>query len=157
MRELITIGGRQFRAAAVMTLEHDWFVMGRLRAAGLDTIVKIESESTEDYAHRMLTALESSPQVAEIVAAGLMPVDLVDEQWSPGIAAEIALVVRGVTDPEEKLTVRRILLEWLIPFLQSGLARLLVSRPSSDVAASQDGSAQDRNRGTAHASASGAH
>lgn len=156
MRELYSLGGRQFRAAAVMTLEHDWYVMGRVREAGLDSLPMREGEPAEEYAYRMLTALETSPRIAELCAAGLVPVELPDEKWSPGVADEVALTIRAIVDDEEKAVVRRILLSWLIPFLQSGLARLTVSRSSSDGVAA-GGSSQDTSRENALTSGSGAH
>lgn len=105
--------------------------MRRVRSSGLDAVVLHDGEALEEYATRMLGVLLASTHVLELVGALIVPVDVPSERWTPRLARATAFFLGRLTDPQEKLEVQRLVLAVLIPFLQSGLACLRSSDPSS--------------------------
>lgn len=148
----IQLAGRKFRTIGNSTLEHDVWVMGRLRQAGLDSLTLDAGEKPEDYAHRLLSQLLTSERALEIVGALIVPAELPSLKWTPRVARDTAVFLGRLADPRDKLEVQRLLLAVLVPFLESGLACLRRSPAASgpsrpDAAGSAGGTATETGEG----------
>src|SRR5690348_15785244 len=129
--EQLTIGGRAFRAIAESTLGHDIWLMQRVRAAQLYDFPMRAGETATDFAQRLLDHALASPAFFELVAGIILPADVADMDWKPAVAEDTAQFLAGLQGHEGKLQARNLVLTVLVPFLQSGLASLTVSAPSS--------------------------
>lgn len=132
-----TLSGRAFRSIGQHpTMERDVFVMARVREARLDQLPLEANESAEDYALRLLSHLLQSPTVFDLLGGMMLPEEVLDTDWTPKHAREMAAFLKGLTGDEDKEKVQRLLLAVLIPFLESGLASLTRTAASSSPPAS---------------------
>jgi hypothetical protein len=120
-----TIGGRKFRSGGQSTLERDLYVMGFIRAANLDDVPMLETETAEQYALRLMSHLAASSHVLDILGGLFIPEDVSDREWTAELGAETARFLKGLTEPADKAVVQTAILSVLIPFLESGLGSLV--------------------------------
>ena len=129
--ERIRIAGRTFVPATNSTIEHDFHLMGHIRAAGLDRIAIEEGEAPEDFAVRLLGEVIHSGRIFPILGGLFLPEKISSVDWTPEVAEETAAFLRKVSDREDKAQIQRQVVSLLISFFQSGLASLSISRRSS--------------------------
>lgn len=127
----LVLGGRRFRPVAQGSVEHDVWLMGRVRLSGLPEIPRAENETPEDWASRLLAAVLASGALLELLGGLLVPEATPDEAWSPTLARETAAFIGALREPEDKLVVQSLALSVLLPFLQSELASSRRSDASS--------------------------
>ena len=129
--ERITLGGRDFEPMTVTTIEHDFWLMSRIRTAGLDALEKGADESPEEFVARILQQIIDSGSAFDVLGGMLIPAQLRPQQWTPAIADETAKFIRELTDPIDKAKVQSQMIAILIGFFEGGLASLTTSRKSS--------------------------
>lgn len=127
----LTLGGREFEPMTVTTIEHDFWLMSRIRTAGLDAMEKGAEESPEEFVARILDQVIDSGSAFEVLGGLLMPAQLPPQQWTPAVAVETAKFIRGLTDPIDKAKVQSQMIAVLIGFFANGLTSLTTSRKSS--------------------------
>lgn len=141
--DIITLGGRAFRGMRVSTLEHDHWVMGEVRAAGLDRITMQEGEMAEDFVRRLLDEIIVSGRVYSLLGGLLVPAAMKDGDWTPEVAEDTAQHIRQLTDRADKLAVNNIVVEMLIGFFVNGLATATISRSFSNAEKEAVGGSSD--------------
>jgi hypothetical protein len=127
----LTLGGRDFEPMTVTTIEHDFWLMSRIRAAGLDAIEKGAEESPEEFVARIMHQVIDSGSAFEVLGGMLIPAQLPPQEWTPAIADETAKFIRELTDPIDKTKVQSQMIAILIGFFANGLTSLTTSRKSS--------------------------
>lgn len=116
-------------------MQHDAWLMARLRGVGFDKVQRFENETPEQFGARLGAELFGSDDVLLVLGGFLVPAEIKDTQWTPAIAKETASFVGGLSDPDDKLAYQQVVLSVLIPFLESGLSSSTSSEPSSVAAA----------------------
>lgn len=112
-------------------MDRDVYVMGLVRAIGLDELPILTGESPQQYAVRLLSHLLQREEVFRLMGGLILPEELEDLAWSRAVGAETAAFLAGLTEPADKAAVTDILIGVLVPFLQSGLVSLTRSAASS--------------------------
>lgn len=120
MSEKITIGGRTFTALEETTVEHDHWVMALLREAGIDVALRQPEEPAEAYARRLLSIALASGKTCLFLGGMLMPEDAA-APWSPALAEETARFLSGLTAPEDKEQINRLIVLLIADFFAAGL------------------------------------
>lgn len=129
--QTITLGGREFVPVLTSTIEHDYWLMSKIRAAGLDEIAKGEHESAEEFMTRLLHEVINAGVAFELLGGLLLAAHLVPEAWTPELAVENAEFIKRLTAPEDKATVQSQMISLLIGFFENGLSSLTISPSSS--------------------------
>lgn len=129
MSDLITLGGRQFRACENSTVEHDYVTMDRIRAAGLDIIEMPEDADPAAFTNELLSRIVRSNQLFGLLACMLIPADKQGADWTPELAAETEAFIKKLTSPADKQLIHEQVVALLISFFQAGLV-LLRTTPS---------------------------
>lgn len=127
--ETTKLNGRVYRAIKTSTIEHDFYMIDRIRAAGLDRVTLAEGENAEQLAMRLLEMTIGTGKAFEILGGLLIPVDVQDIDWTPAIAEETAENIKRTTDDAEKAEIRQQLVALLISFFNAGLI-VLTSSPN---------------------------
>lgn len=126
--ETITLGGREFRPVVGATIEHDYWLMGHIRRAGIDRCALEEGESPDDYALRLMREVINSGEAFTLLGGTLIPADKKVTDWTPAIAQETAEFLKRLTDPNDKQKLNGCTASLLAGFFSSGLASLETSR-----------------------------
>lgn len=125
------LGGRAFDSFEVGTVEHDLYVMQRIRACGLQDVVMGAEETAEAFAERLLWQLIAEGKVLELIAGWLVPAGTDPLKWSPSLALQTAAHLGSLTDEEDKAVVRVLILQMLGDFFARGMVRSWRSSGSS--------------------------
>jgi len=128
---VVVLAGHAFAPLLVSTIEHDFWLMARIRAARLDALTKAEDESAEEFVSRILHEVIDSGRAFELLGGMLIPENVPAEQWTPELAAETAAFIRTLTDPADKARLQSQLISLLIGFFENGLTSLTTSPKSS--------------------------
>jgi hypothetical protein len=150
MNEKITLGGRSFRVVEQSTCAHDTWAMGIVRRAGLERLELLQGESPEEFAWRAFGNVIDAGALYELLGAFLIPVEVPDLKWTPGLAAETGKFFGDRSEPEEKERVRALVLSTVFPFLKDGLASF-----ASSVSSSSEGRSQSPDLASSTASGEG--
>ena len=126
------IGGREWKAITNSTLEHDFWTMGQIRAAGLDRVVIEEGERVEEFFLRIQREAINHGRAFLLLGGFLMPAEMDALDWSEEIAIATADFFRKLTDSEDKRVVQLQFASMLAGFFANGLASLMTSRKSSE-------------------------
>jgi hypothetical protein len=129
--ETINLGGREFAPVSTSTIEHDYWLMSKIRAAGLDHVAKREEESSETFVARLLSEVIDSGSAFDLLGGLLLPMPLPKEGWSPACAIETAEFIKRLSLPDDKAIVQSQMISLLIGFFESGLSSLTISLSSS--------------------------
>lgn len=129
--EKIEIGGRTYVPVKNSTIEHDFWLMGQIRATGLDEVHVRPEEKPEDFALRLLRDVINSGRVFLLLGGLLIPEGVAFEDWTPELAEKTAETLKKLTAPDDKEKVREQVLSLLIGFFETGLACLTTSRSFS--------------------------
>jgi len=129
--ENIRLGGREFRPVVDATIEHDYWLMGLIRRAGIDQVVKEEGESPDEFALRLMRELINSGQAFAILSGVMMPADKEVCDWTPAMAGETAAFLKRLTAPEDKAALNACTASLLSGFFANGLATLKTSQRST--------------------------
>jgi hypothetical protein len=129
--EKIELGGRTYVPVKNSTIEHDFWLMGQIRAAGLDEVHVRPDERPEDFAVRLLRDVINSGRVFLLLGGLLIPEGVASEDWTPEIAEDTAGTLKKLTTPDDKEKVREQVISLLIGFFETGLACLTTSRSFS--------------------------
>lgn len=127
----ITLGGREFRPVVDATIEHDYWLMGHIRRAGIDRVVIEEGEPPDEFALRLMRELVNSGATFTILGGAIMPADKAVHEWTPEMATATAEFLKRLTDPKDKQTLNGCTASLLAGFFSSGLASLETSRKFS--------------------------
>jgi hypothetical protein len=137
MTERVVLGGRTFVSVTESTVEHDLYFHGLAGRAGL-RFEKLERESPEDFAARILEETVQSGKTLELLGCLLVPDEIGTECWTPEEARKTAVFIGQLRGEEDKARVRALILSLLIGFFGCGLASIWTSprsssnRPGSD-------------------------
>ena len=129
--ETLKLGGREFRPLTVSTIEHDLWVMGQVRRAGLDRITMGGDETADDFARRLLDVILQSRQIFALLGGLLVPAEVPDLEWTPETAEATGAFLRTVTDPAEKQVLITEVAGLTASFFGSGLVSPTIFRPYS--------------------------
>jgi hypothetical protein len=133
--QTITIAGKKFKAVGrECTLAHDVWVMNRLRECELDKVQMRRGETADEYAKRFLLHAMSNDGVFELLGGLLIEEHLTAAQWTPELAVRTGEFLSSVTDPADKLTVKRQVTEAVTSFFLAGVSSLKTSQKSSPTA-----------------------
>lgn len=125
--QTITLGGRDFVPVLTSTIEHDYWLMSKIRAAGLDHIDKREEETAEAFVTRLLVEVIDSGVAFDLLGGLLLPIAFVPEAWTPACAIETANFIKRLTAPVDKAIVQSQTISLLIGFFENGLSSLTIS------------------------------
>ena len=128
--ETIKLGGRDFTPVLISTIEHDYWLMSKIRAAGLGQVAKREEASAEAFVSRLLAEVIDSGAAFDLLGGLLVPMPLTPEGWTPACAIETAAFIKRLTLPVDKAIVQSQMISVLIGFFENGLSSLTNS-PSS--------------------------
>lgn len=120
--EIITIGGRDFRAVSNSTIEHDFWVMDQVRGAGLDRIEMREGETQDQFVERIIIDSITTGRAFPLLGGLLMPADMLPEDWTPQIAHDTIEFLRKRTDESDKAKIKAQLVALLFGFFVKGVA-----------------------------------
>jgi hypothetical protein len=129
--KLIRLGGREFRPVEDGTIEHDYWLMGLIRRAGMDRVVMQEGESPDEFASRIMFELMASEHAFSILGGAMMPADKDVCDWTPAMAADTAAFLKHLTSAEDKQTLNACTASLVADFFVHGLATLMTSRKYS--------------------------
>lgn len=130
-QQVIKLGGREFAPVSVCTIEHDYWLMSKIRVAGLDQMAKGEGESAEEFVSRMLQEVILSGAAFDLLGGLLLPLPLAPEEWTPKHAVETGEFIKRLSAPVDKATVQSSMVSLLIGFFEQGLSSLTISPNSS--------------------------
>jgi hypothetical protein len=122
------IGGTTYNELTETTMEQDAAILREVRAVGVESFEPSEGESAEAFLERILLALIEGGQAARLLGCFLVPEG---REWTRELAAETGDIFRRVTDPNDKATLRAILMPMLNIFFIVGLASAATSRKYS--------------------------
>lgn len=125
--DLIRLGGRDFQPVVNSTIEHDYWLMARIRRAGLDRVTINPGEVPDEFVIRVLRETIDSGQVFELLGGMLMPADKLGADWTPDMAQATGEFLKGLTKPDDKQIVNASVMSMLSGFFESGLASLVTS------------------------------
>lgn len=128
--ENIRLGGREFRPVVDATIEHDYWLMGLIRRAGISPNMKA-GESPDAFATRITDETLTSGQAFSILSGFLMPAEKDVCDWTPDMAAETAAFLKRLRAPEDKATIKACTADLLSGFFASGLVALMTSLKST--------------------------
>ena len=130
------IGGRKFQRIEDWTVEQDWWLMKRIREAGLDTI-SVPSERPDDIAAAMSEAIEAklaeSGLTVDLLGGLLIPSGTSPEAWTPAMAEETAAFLKRQRGREAREAVRNLAVWALVHFFANGLVSFKISPALSSV------------------------
>jgi hypothetical protein len=129
--ETIKLGGRDFAPVLTSTIEHDYWLMSKIRAAGLDQVTKREEESADAFVSRLLSEVIDSGSAFDLLGGLLLPMPLPPEGWTPECAIETAAFIKRLSLPVDKAIVQSQMISLLIGFFENGLSSLTISPSSS--------------------------
>jgi hypothetical protein len=129
--EKIELGGLVYVPVKNSTIEHDFYLMGQIRAVGLDEVHVRPDERPEDFALRLLRDVINSGRVFLLLGGLLISEGTASEDWTPELAEKTAQTLKKLTAPDDKEKVREQVLSLLIGFFETGLACLTTSRSFS--------------------------
>jgi hypothetical protein len=133
--QTITIAGRKFKSVGrECTLAHDVWVMNRIRECQLDKIHIRHGETADEYAKRFLMHAMSNASVFELLGGLLIDAEISTADWTPELALQTGEFLSLVTDPADKLIVKRQVTEEVTSFFLAGLSSLKTSQKSSPTA-----------------------
>lgn len=119
--EFITISGIKFRSVMQSTMEHDMWMMAKLRKAGLDELAVKPDETVNDYAVRLLHEVIASGEAMLLLGGLLIPNTQGDLEWTPQLAEKSAEILRAVSDPVEKSVIHSAIISMLSGFFVLGI------------------------------------
>lgn len=130
------IGGRKFQQIEDWTVEQDWWLMQRIRAAGLDTI-GVASERPDDIAEAIAEAIEAkladSGLTVDLLGGLLVPEGMSPDAWTPAMAEETAAFLKRQRGREAREAVRNLAVWALVHFFANGLVSFKISPALSSV------------------------
>lgn len=129
--EKVTINGQDYVPVKNSTIEHDFWLMGHIRAAGLDQVKIMEGEDPQAFVMRLLAETINSGRVFSLLGGMLIQAGTDPADWTPDLAEATAAALKKVTAPEDKAKIQSAVVELLIGFFESGLSSLMISRKSS--------------------------
>lgn len=132
--KLIRLGGREFQPVVDGTIEHDYWLMGLIRRAGIDRCVIEDGESPDEFAIRLMRELVNSGHAFSILSGVMMPADREVCDWTPAMAADTEAFLKRLTAPEDKQTLNACTASLLAGFFVNGLATLRTSPKYSSAA-----------------------
>lgn len=135
----ITVKGRTFRPVKNSTIEHDFTLMGHIRASGIDQVSLEEGEALEGYATRLFNILIPSGRVFPMLGCILMPEEMEDAAWTPNVGKETEEFLKGISEPEDKLLIEQEMINLVINFFHAGILSLKTSPKSLTVKAANPG------------------
>ena len=115
-KNIITLAGRDFRLIKHSTINHENWVMTRVRAAGLVSMKLANGENEEDFIRRLASQVWESGKAVEIMAGLLVPDALEDVQWTPQLAADMEKFIGNLFEEDDKAKVRQAIGEFLYLF-----------------------------------------
>lgn len=125
------LGGRDYVPVTQSTLEHDLHYLKLRTRAGFDHLEKIETESWDDYAVRLLDRVVATGQILPLLGCLLIPAGTDPMSWTPELGRETAERLGRIGRPGEKDVVRALALSLLLDFFEHAPASLPGSRTSS--------------------------
>jgi hypothetical protein len=132
----VEIGGRKFQQIEDWTVEQDWWLMQRIRAAGLGTI-GVGSERPDDIATAMSEAIEAklaeSGLTVDLLGGLLVPEGMSPDAWTPAMAEETAAYLKRQRGREAREAVRNLAVWALVHFFANGLVSFKISPTPSSV------------------------
>ena len=137
---MIEIGGRRFAHVTDWTVEQDWWLMQRIRKAGLDQIAVDDTNSeaiAESISQAAADKLADSGLALEILGGLLLPEGMDPSQWTPQLAAETTAHLGRQTGAEARQAVRAVASWAIVSFFANGLTSFTTSRPSSTAGSGQ--------------------
>lgn len=121
---MIEIGGRRFNQVADWTVEQDWWLMQRVRKAGISEI-NVDSGDPEHIAEAVGKAVEAklteSGVILEILGGLLIPEGKSSYDWTPAMAEETTKFISAQRGPESREAVRSAAAWATIIFFVNGL------------------------------------
>lgn len=134
MSERVELGGRIFVPAKNTTIEHDFWLMGHIRGAGLDNITVREGEAPDEFVLRLLQETINSSRIFLLLGGLLFPDGLAPEAWTPELAEQTAAFLKKLTAPADKAKIQTQVVSALLGFFQTGLLSLMTFPRSSGAA-----------------------
>jgi hypothetical protein len=132
MLETITLDGRKFRSITeALTASQDHYILAHVRAAGaVEILADLDgvNRSSETRAEDLLTRILLSGQEHYILAGCLTEEG---KDWNRKDADANAARFAVITDPEEKLSMLREIVGFVIGFFRSGRPSSTTSQKSS--------------------------
>lgn len=127
-----SLGGHQYSVLAQGTLEHDHYLMTRVRASGLHHLKRDPNDTTEEHAMKVLAQVIDAGEAMALLGGLIIPVGMDPTDWRPRVAEDIAERLRRLTDPEEKAIANGLLLSALMDFFPDEPDSTKTSRTSSE-------------------------
>ena len=126
-QKIYNLGNKAFKALKQSTIEHDFWLMDTIRAAGLEQVTLRPGEEAETFATRLLHDVIASGRVFDLLGGVLVPADSNDLDWTPEAALQTAAFMRKLSEPTDKILLQSLVVELLIGFFQDGLVALMLS------------------------------
>lgn len=123
MSERYVLGGHAYNPVGVFTAEHDAYMMGRVRRAGLDQLVMESGEDTEVFARRFFGEMMASGEAFNLLGGLLVPEGA---KWTPEVARETATLCAGLTEDEDKAQLWEMFATLVVRFFAKGREYLTV-------------------------------
>lgn len=130
---VVELGGRRFMRLAQSTVEHDFWLMAKIRKAGLDEIEVEEGMDPDTLVSSIITKSLDSGLTMVLLGGLLVPEGTAPQDWTPAMAAEVTAHISKLVDHADKAKISPLAASMLIGFFQSGLSSLLISKSSSEV------------------------
>lgn len=131
MSDALPIAGRRYQPVGESTLEHDFWLLERLRRAGLDAIAVDPGADFDATARKIVTDAFAAGVAFDLLGGVLVPEGTPGEAWTPELAAETSAWAAKVADPEGKKLLQAAFVSALLGFFASGLVSFKTSPRSS--------------------------
>jgi len=131
--DAIELNGKRFVRAEETTVRHDFWLMHRIREAGLDQ-VRIKSRKREDVdiaVEELIDRVVYSDHALILLGGLFLPEGLNPRDWTPEIAEEITKHLEAMTAKEDKEQIKPLIASMISGFFLSGLASLRTFPASS--------------------------
>jgi hypothetical protein len=126
----IHIGDRTFKPLTIATAERDVFVRAAINRSGLQMLHKLDEETTDAFALRILGNLYGNGEVFALLGGLMMSADIEESEWSPQMAEDTARFLRRLTNPKDKRAVMAQISALVAGFITAGLTLLKISPKS---------------------------
>lgn len=133
MSAIVELGGKRFKRVEGSTVKHDFWLMAKVREAGVDKvqILSKKPEHIEQVIDTMIDRVIVDGHALTLLSGLLIPADLDPRQWTPEVSAETEEHLGQLTDVQDKTKIKPLIASMLSGFFMTGLASLQISPSSS--------------------------
>lgn len=120
--EILEIGGRRWRSIVTRKMRLEVDLEAILYRAGLEHIQLKPGERAEEVPERILRQLMADGAFFAALGHLLVPAELPDSAWSPGLARQTGAFMEGLTAAADKAILTVLVVQLVVGFFERALS-----------------------------------